>query len=92
MRWDAEFAGMENAVVGSLSAPDCMAGKCLSGNIRISNVWKAEFVVMLCELESSPKFVTTLESLYQRCVPQRLPEDMERRDGLRPGENDDDDV
>jgi len=33
----------------------------------------------------------TLESLYQRCGPQRLPEDMGRRDGLRPGNNDDDD-
>jgi len=33
------------------------------------------------------KFVTTLESLYQHCDPQRLPEDMERRDGLRSGDN-----
>jgi len=37
------------------------------------------------------KFVTTLESLYQRCGPQRLPEDMEWCDGLRPHDNDDDD-
>jgi len=37
------------------------------------------------------KFVMTLESLYQRCGPQRLPEDMERRDGLLPDDNDDDD-
>ena len=31
-----------------------------------------------------------LESLCQHCDPQRLPEDMEQRDDLRPGENDDD--
>jgi len=29
---------------------------------------------------------------YQRCGPQRLSENMGRQDGLRPGENDDDDV
>ena len=28
--------------------------------------------------------------LYQRCDPKRFPEDMKRRDGLRPGDNDDD--
>ena len=37
------------------------------------------------------KFMVTLESLYQRYGPERLPEDMERRDDLRPGDNDDDD-
>jgi len=37
------------------------------------------------------KFVMTLEFLYQRCGPQRLPEDMEWQDGLQPGDNDDDD-
>ena len=36
------------------------------------------------------KFVTTLESLCQRHGPQKLPEDMERHDGLRPGDNNSD--
>jgi len=35
--------------------------------------------------------MVTLESLYQRYGPERLPEDMERRDDLRPGDNGDDD-
>jgi len=37
------------------------------------------------------KFVTTLESLYQHCGPQRLPEDMEWRYSLQPGDSDDND-
>jgi len=35
--------------------------------------------------------VMMLESLYQRCGPQRLSEDTEWCDGLQPGDNDDDD-
>ena len=38
------------------------------------------------------KFVMMLESLCQHYGPQRLSEDMERLDGLRPGDNDDDEA
>jgi len=38
----------KNAVV-NLSAPDYRAGKCVTGNIGKSNVWKTKFVIMLCD-------------------------------------------
>ena len=43
---DAEFAGVENAVV-DLLAPDSGTLKCRGGNIGRSNVWKAKLVIGL---------------------------------------------